>query len=230
MSRSLASLRILVALAASALASAACAEPSTEDTSAGSDAITASACADRIKDKVLDRARDISETASIVSTKTLYGSDQRNNLSLADAILVRVSDEVEPSDYIVVRSRLRSGVANQGTCTIKKTYVVAEGVLPGDDLIGGDIGAKCKESIQAAVLKKALARSDSSSIAGVKLLYGGDRTYGGAVLVRVSDEVEPTDYLAVFTLEGEEERRATTCKVKFTELLNEGVLPAISGL
>ena len=64
----------------------------------------------------------------------------------------------------------------------------------------------------------------------MKLVYGGDATFGGAAIVRVSDETEPTDYIATFSLRGSEDEANGTCKVGVTELLNEGVLPDIDGL
>lgn len=196
------------------------------DEATASEAITSTQCADRIKQRALDRALELSDTASVVSTHTLYGDER----GYADAVLVRISDEVEPTDYLVVRSRLRNGVVSPATCSIKKTLAVAEGVLPDDSLVRGAIGAGCDASIRAAVLKKALKLSDTATVTGVKLVYGGDRTFGGVAIVRVSDETEPTDYVAAFSLTGSEQARAGTCKVRTTELLNEGVLPAIDGL
>jgi len=215
-----------LAVVLSTLGMTACAESDPAPVTGPEQNVTTAQCSETIKKRVLDRALEISDTASIIETKTLYGDE----LAFADAVLVRVSDETEPTDYIVVRSRLTGDAVDKGTCRITRVFGVADGVLPDDGLIGGKIGAKCEESMRAAVLTKAKQLSETASIQGVKLVYGGDATFGGAAIVRVSDEVEPTDYLAVFTLTGSEQEDAGTCSVRFTELLNEGVLPQIPGL
>ncbi len=201
-------------------------EASGEDVGATEEAQTVGKCLDTVKAKVLERAFELSDTASIVSTHSLYADKD----AFAEAILVRVSDETEPTDYVAIRSRLNKGVSNDNTCVVKKIKLVAEGLLPGDSLIRGKIGATCKSKIEAAILKRAKKLSDTASITGVKLVYGGDATFGGAAIVRVSDEVEPTDYVATFSLGGSQDEDKGTCKVGITELLNEGVLPKIAGL
>jgi hypothetical protein len=198
------------------------------DTDENDAPVSATQCKDRIDKRVLTAALNVNETASIVSRVTLYGDDE----SYADAVLVRVSDEVDPSDYIVVRSRLRGNLVTASECKIDKVFVVADGVVPDDDdhLLAGKIGAPCMTSMKDAVLVEAMKLSETAQVVGTKALYGGDLSFGGAVLIRVSDEVEPSDYLAVFSQKSSQETKAGTCKVEFVHILNSGVLPEIDGL
>lgn len=217
---------LVAALMTSTLAAVGCSSETPDDGSVtGPDqevqAGSSASCTKKIEDTVLKAALEINETASIISSKPLYAEG-----GFADAVLVRVSDEVEPSDWIVVRSRMDGNVGSDAVCSMKHVVKIAEGLLPPDDaLVDGKLGDACKKSIKDAVLKKALELSDTASITGTKLVYGGGNTFGGAIVVRVSDEVEPTDYIALFTTSGEGK-----CTVGETELLNEGVLPDIADL
>jgi len=45
-------------------------------------------------------------------------------------------------------------------------------------LVRGRIGDTCGESIKTMVLTKARKLSDTANVQGIKLVYGGDATYG----------------------------------------------------
>jgi hypothetical protein len=189
-------------------------------------AVTMEPCMASVIQSAMKEAWKINEEATNTGVKKLYGDDR----SYADAMLVRVSDETDPSDYVVFRSRLRDGVVTPSQCSIEKVIRVADGLVPDDGLINGTIGKLCESSIHEAVLEQAVELSETANITGTKLVYGGDRSYGGAAIVRVSDETEPSDYLAVFSLDGSEQAHAGACNVEFVKIVNSGLLPKIDGL
>jgi hypothetical protein len=190
-------------------------------------AMTEAECTKAIENKALDEALATNDTASVSSSVRLYGGED----SFADAVLVRVSDEVEPTDFLVLRSRLKGGAVEKGVCSITKVVRLAEALLPDDDkLVSGALGASCESALKAAVLKKAKAVDETASIVGVKQIYGQKSTFGGAAIVRVSDEVEPSDYIATYSVSGSQEANAGKCRVRVTELVNSGTLPTIAGL
>jgi hypothetical protein len=87
------------------------------------------ACKRRLERSVLVKARQVNETASIVGTKLLYGG-QRGGLNYISAALVRVSDETEPSDYLVVYDYRRNSRGDGTRCVIRSTEVLNDGSLP----------------------------------------------------------------------------------------------------
>jgi len=223
------SLVCFAALTFAGLTGCAASASTADEVETATENLTSDQCTARIQKKVLERAQAINETASIVGMTTLYTGRQGD--SFADAVLVRVSDEVEPSDYLVIRSRLRDGVVDASTCTIEHVTMVAEGLLPDDEkLADGEIGAACDESIRAAVLEKHEAITDIASVEATKLVYGKKTVFGGIALVRVSDEVEPSHYVVSYDVSGSQEASAGKCQVKLVEMLNSGTLPEIPGL
>jgi hypothetical protein len=192
------------------------------------DALSAAQCSAKIQAEVLKRAQKINDTASIATdnafkgVKTIYGNDLSGKLTL-----VRITDEVERSDYLVLESYL----AKKGECKIGKVFVAADGRVPeSEKLTVGGIGKACKASLEAAVLKKARKVSEDASVQGMKLLFGGDAIFGGTVVVRVSDETDPSDYIASFSMNGDADQKAGTCKVDFAEISADGLLPPVAGL
>ena len=93
------------------------------------------ACKRRLERSVLVKARQINDTASIVGTKLLYGG-QRGGLDYISAALVRVSDETEPSDYLVVYDYRRNSRGNGTRCVVRSTEVMNDGLLP--EVVGLD--------------------------------------------------------------------------------------------
>ncbi len=192
-----------------------------------SDALTAPQCTAKITQEVLKRARKITDTAELATdnsyggVKSLYGNEQS-----AAVTLVRISDETERSDYLVIQA-FEPGNA----CKLSKVLVAAEGRVPeGTKFTQGTIGKGCKASIEAAVLKQARKVSDEPTVQGMKLIYGGDVIFGGAAIVRTSDETDPSHYVVSFSLNGDADQRAGTCKVEYTQLVADGLLPPVAGL
>jgi hypothetical protein len=214
---------ILVGLSACSSASS---DPASAESEVTGGSSGAEACTTKIEESALAKAREIDESAHVVSTVSLYGNED----TYADAVLVRISDEVEPSDYLVVRSRIRDGVVDAKECSVASTTMVVTGLTPGDELVKGGIGAGCQASIEQAVLAEATKLNEEAQVTGTKLVYGGDHYFGGAALVRVSDETEPSHYLAVFGLSGSQEADAGTCTVELVHIMASGLLPEIEGL
>jgi hypothetical protein len=190
-------------------------------------------CAAEIEKSVLKVAKKVNATASIdtinhsksQAVRRLYG-----NAQTAQITLVRVTDETEPSDYLVVRGG-KDGQINDraGECRLTRPYLAAEGIVPGDtNLAPGKIGAKCKGSIEKAVLSA--ANETNESIRGMKLIFGGDKSYRGSVIVRTNSEDEAKDYLVGFSVGGDADQNAGVCAVTLTQMVAIGTLPPIDGL
>ena len=188
--------------------------------------VVAADCSSKIEAAVLKQARELNEEATVVGRTVLYGDDD----AYADAVLVRVSDETEPSDYLVVRSRLADGVVVPSACELEDVRMVATGVVPADDeLAGGPLSPTCASAIEQAVVAQAQEINETAHVTGMKLLYGDTTWAQGIALVRVSDDTEPSDYVAVYETEGPG-RGGARCKVELVKNVDSGMLPDVPGL
>lgn len=105
-------------------------------------------------------------------------------------------------------------------CLLSATGMAADYKLPSG----------CEKAIKSAVLKKAKDVNDTASVAGVKVLYGDDNTNGDVIIVRVSDEVDPSDYIVVTEKVQSARKKRVFCKFDHIHRVGDGMLPEIPGL
>lgn len=77
------------------------------------------ACLKTVKAEVLKKARQLNEEAQMYGYKVLYGA-----WLTSFVVLARVTDETEPSDYVVV---LRPDHRETGTCKVQFVKSIADG-------------------------------------------------------------------------------------------------------
>jgi hypothetical protein len=195
-------------------------------------------CQAELQAAIIAAAQEINETAELIETRPLYG----DKTSLGRAITARISDDTEPSDWIAVALFEDDGAVPEGEpvggdegfgCKIVYHEMVNTGSV-ADDLATAAAEASlpepsCVDKVKLIVHERALDLNETAEIVGVVPLYGSSTsgtvvhdTMQSAMLVRASDEVDPTDYLVVVD--------NSDCSLQSIEMLGEGVLPDINGL
>ncbi|MGE0172082.1 MAG: hypothetical protein AB7T49_04825 [Oligoflexales bacterium] len=163
-------------------------------------------CMNVAEEAVMEKAAKINDTAEIIDSLSVYGEKTTSG----DIIVVSISDDTEPSDYIVITER------EAGKCSIKYIEMIASGILPQAEEATASCSAVVTEHIQKTNAK--------AQISGQKVFYGDKNTYGNAILVRVSDDSGKSDY-AVVT-----KSKSGSCEVTYAEKIAAGSLPAVEGL
>jgi hypothetical protein len=205
------------ALVTSALV--ACSGGSPDDPRGKSDDDIAPFCQEKIDAEVLRQAQEIADEPDVVGRRVLYGGE----FAFGDLAVVRTSDETDASDYVALVSRLQDDVVTEGVCELRFVTMIGDATLPDlDDLDARLPAAACLARVDRAVLEQAIAVDETAEIVAHAPLYGGADSIDHVLIVRVSDEVEPSDYAVVL--------RSRDCKVEHVELLNSGLLPDVPGL
>jgi hypothetical protein len=185
-------------------------------------------CLRAVEQAVLKKAVKVNQTARIVERRDVYG----DRYSYGDVILVRVSDDTEPSDYVAVTARPR-GVLSGRACHPTFVEVLDSGLLSAGSLAGlrPELpSASCQAVVAKQVLAKARLVNDTAEVVGMIPLYGSQRSYGNALIVRVSDETEPSHY-AVVTSRLDPDHGAVDpnlCRIARLEMIASGRLPELS--
>lgn len=183
---------------------------------------TTEACQRKIDAEMAKEAIGDDDTASLVGQRLVYGDREG---SFGDLLIVRASDEVDPTDFVVITSRLGDDGVDPVVCELEFASFINEGLLPDDlnDLEAVLPNEVCLEAIDEAVLAEAKKINETASIVGRAPVYGGgDSSFSDVLIVRVSDEVEPSDWAVV--VESED------CVVEHLSQLNSGLLPDFPGL
>ncbi|MEW6056795.1 MAG: hypothetical protein AB1540_09280 [Bdellovibrionota bacterium] len=92
-----------------------------------------------------------------------------------------------------------------------------------------DASQQCKKLAAKAALKRAKKLADNASVTAVKTLYSGTWAHGDVILVRISDETEPSDYV-VITKRSDEIRNKNCIGIKTTSVVGDGMLPDLQDL
>ncbi len=184
-------------------------------------------CQAAIEQAVLTEARALNESAQIIEQRQVYGiAGQDSRATYGDVVLVRVSDETEPSDWIAITHRNEGEhIAPSSRCIVDYVATLASGLL-SDELataravLPNDV---CLERLDAAVLGHE-SIAESASVLGRAPVYGESTDeYSHAMLVRTSDEDERKDFVVVYDAED--------CVVENLTNLSQGLLPeGIAGL
>jgi hypothetical protein len=193
---------------------------------AGPDASVGEGCTGNIQTKVMTQALKVNPSATIASTDTLFGTAQ----SMSDVVLVRVTDPVEPSDYIAVRSRFDGLEIKESWCSVLRADRVAHGKVPGPSFISGSFSAQCRTALEKAAADQTPPANGTPKVNTSRLIYGGDQNPGGAAIVRITDNTGFSDYLAVFSNSASATNDAgiTTggsCQVLYVLLVDAAVPP-----
>jgi hypothetical protein len=119
---------------------------------------------------------------------------------LSDLYMISISDDTEPSDYVVVAEHGPNG------CQIKYAEMIASGILPQTE----EASEACNKIVQDHVVK---ALANGAPISETKVLYGDKNTYGNTFLIRVSNK---SDYTVITKSKG------GTCEVVHTAQVAKG--------
>jgi hypothetical protein len=184
-------------------------------------------CTADVEREVLKAAQRINDTAEVVQSKMIYGGSE----VYADVMIVRVSDDTEPSDYVAIASHLRNDVVEPAYCGVSNVQIIGSGLVPEtlDNLPVVALDAACKSKIEKAVLDRAILINETATIESIKPVYGEDG-YADVVLVRVSDETEPSDYVVVASHDNAGVIDPKFCDLSVVEVVASGSLPEVPGL
>ncbi len=192
-------------------------------------------CQAELEEAIVHAALEINDTAQLVETRLVYGTDK----TLGVAITARISDDTEPSDYLAVAlvEDHTSDPEDDGgaigdhdlVCRIVFLDMVNTGSVAEDLAEAANRASlpeqSCVTKIQDAVIEKAIG---DTKIVAVVPRYGSSTsgtvvndTMSSAVVVRVTDQIEPKDFLVVVENEG--------CKLVSIENLAKGELPRLAG-
>jgi hypothetical protein len=81
----------------------------------------------------------------------------------------------------------------------------------------------CQLALDQAVMEQALELSETARLRDQRVVHGS--TSGDLVIVSVSDETEPTHYVAITN-----RRDPKVCEAQFVSMINEGLLPDLNEL
>jgi hypothetical protein len=165
-------------------------------------------CMAGAEEAVITKATKLNETAEIIDSMLLYGSKQTSS----DVLMISISDDTEPSDYIVVAEH------DAGKCNLKYTAMIASGLLPQAE----ETTESCKKVAQDHVLKT--LQQSEAQVTGIKVLYGDKNSYGNALLIRTSDQSGRTDHAVITKSKG------ASCEIAFAAQVAKGKVPDVEGL
>jgi hypothetical protein len=163
-------------------------------------------------------ARAAVTKTEMVETKVLYGG----NRSLGSVVLARFADNTDWIGFGSINDdqvcQVHSHVMAAGAVAATLDEAAAKAVLPAKG---------CVEMIEADVKNTALAINETAEVIGSVPLYGPllslqEQTLFGAVLTRVSDDTEPSDYVVFYA--------PKDCSRKAMKMVGTGSLPEIRGL
>lgn len=176
-------------------------------------------CIDKAEDAVLLQAKGINETASIVGSAAVYG----NEASRKRVLVVRVTDEVEPSDYAVVVSGTENAAASANDCNIEFAGIVASGTLSSVPELEEE-GKTCDEDLADQALAAARADDAGAVVEDFHIAYGtSGNTYGKVTFFRTaSPDVEGfVDFVGITGIDDDNK-----CQAKFVTQVSDGAPPA----